>query len=117
MTAMDFVKRTSVDTAVSVGVVSLGVLVFGSGPAAIGVLAGGVLALANLWWLARRAVAATQAPAMAWSLGTVLRFAAVGGAVALVLGTGAAHPLGVVAGLTVLPFALIARGLAAAREA
>jgi hypothetical protein len=117
MTAMTFVKRTSVDTALVVGLVSLVVLAVGGGPAALGVLAGGALALAHLWWLARRAVAATEAGGGAWSIGAIVRLAAVAGAVAAVLGTGAAHPLGVVAGLTVLPGALIVRGLRAAGEA
>jgi hypothetical protein len=117
MTAMGFVKRASVDAAVALGVVALVVTVLGGAPAGIGVLAGGALGLGNLWWLARRAVAASETPVSRWSLGAVLRLAAVGGAVAVVLGTGAGHPLGVVVGLTVLPCVLIARGLAAAREA
>ena len=117
MTAMGFVKRTSVDAAVSLGVVALVVAALGGVPAGVGVLAGGALGLGNLWWLARRAVAASDIRVSLWSLGTVLRLAAIGGAVAVVLGTGAAHPLGVVVGLTVLPFVLIARGLASASEA
>ena len=117
MTAMGFVKRTSVDAAVSLGVVALVVAALGGAPTGVGVLAGGVLGLANLWWLARRAVAASEIRVSRWSLGAVLRLAAVGGAVAVVLGTGAAHPLGVVVGLTVLPCVLIVRGLVAAREA
>jgi hypothetical protein len=52
-----------------------------------------------------------------WSLGSVLRLGGVAGAVAIVLTSGFAHPVGVVAGLTVLPFVLVARGLASAREA
>ena len=117
MTAMGFVKRTSVDAAVALGVVTLVVATLGGAPAGLGVLAGGGLALVNLWWLARRAVAASETSISLWSLGAVVRLAGVGGAVAVVLGTGVAHPLGVVVGLTVLPCVLIGRGLAVAREA
>jgi hypothetical protein len=117
MTAIAFVKRASVETAAVVSALAVGVgLVFGPS-AGIGVLAGGTLALANLWWLARRAVAATETPVSNGSLGSVLRLGGVAGAVAIVLTSGFAHPVGVVAGLTVLPFVLVARGLAAAREA
>jgi hypothetical protein len=46
----------------------------------------------------------------------LLRLAAVTGVVGVVFASGVAHPVGVVAGLTVLPCALIARGLRSARE-
>ena len=69
MTAMGFVKRTCVDAALSLGAVALLVSVVGGTAAGIGVLAGGALALTNLWWLARRAVAATEAPVSLWTLG------------------------------------------------
>lgn len=117
MTAIAFVKRASVETAAVLSAVAVGAsLLFGSA-VGIGVVAGGALAIANLWWLARRVVAATDVPAPGWSLGAMLRLAGVAGVVALVLTSGFAHPVGVVAGLTVLPFVLVARGLAAAREA
>ena len=117
MTAIAFVKRASVETAVVLSALAVAAsLIFG--PAVgVGVVAGGALALVNLWWLARRVVAATEAPVSNWSLGSVLRLGGVAGAVAIVLTSGFAHPVGLVAGLTVLPFVLVARGLAAAREA
>ena len=116
MTAIGFVKRASVETAVVLSVLA-GTAGFLFGPSAgLGILAGGSLALAILWSLARRAVAATEAPAPRWSLGAVLRLGGVAAAVALVLASGSAHPVAIVAGLTVLPIVLVARGLAAARS-
>ena len=55
------------------------------------------------------------APASAWLVGAGLRFAACTAACALLLTTGWAHPVALVAGFTVLPCDLIARGLAASR--
>lgn len=117
MTPSTFVKRTTVDTVAVLVIVAAGVGWVGGTSAALGVLAGGALATANLWWLARRAVVATESPASTWSVVAVVRLAVVGLGVGVVLASGVAHPLGVVAGLTVLPFVLVARGLVAAREA
>ncbi len=61
------------------------------------------------------ATAAGNAAASAWLVGAGLRFAACTVACALLLTTGWAHPVALVAGFTVLPCDLIARGLAAAR--
>jgi hypothetical protein len=117
MTAIGFVKRASLETVVVVSVLALAAgFVFGQS-AGLGVLAGGSLAVANLWSLARRAVAATDGPSVKWSLGAVLRLGGVAAAVALVLASGSAHPVAIVAGLTVLPCVIVARGLAAAEEA
>src|SRR6266852_3406806 len=68
-------------------------------------------------WLggASAATAAGNAAASAWLVGAGLRFAACTVACALLLTTGWAHPVALVAGFTVLPCDLIARGLAAAR--
>src|SRR5688572_1475218 len=77
MTAIAFVKRASVETAAVLSALAVAAgLIFGSA-VGIGVVAGGALALVNLWWLARRAVAATEAPVSNWSLGSVLRLGGV----------------------------------------
>jgi hypothetical protein len=117
MTSKAFVRRVSVETAIGLGV--LGVLAgwFAGPSAGLGVVAGGILALANLWCLSARAMSAAAAAGGAgWALAAMLRLAATAVALALILMTGLAHPVGIVAGLTVLPLALVARGLAASRE-
>ena len=117
MSARTFVKRATVETAAVVGVLAL-VAAGLAGPSfGLGVLAGGTLAVANLWWLSRNLDAAATGSPRGWSLGAVVRLAASGTAIAVVLGTGLAHPVAVVGGLTVLPCVLVARGLAAATEA
>jgi hypothetical protein len=119
MTATTFVTRVTIDAGVGLAILAC-LAGWLAGPSVgIGVVAGGALALGNLWWLAGRVLAASVATpgAARWSVGAVIRLAVTGAALAIVLGTSLAHPLGIVAGLTVLPFALIARGLALGREA
>ena len=50
-----------------------------------------------------------------WAISAMLRLSALAAAVTLALLSGHAHPLGIVAGLSVLPIAVIARGLRDAR--
>src|SRR3989454_530806 len=81
------------------------------------VLVGGALAMVNFRWLVARAFVATStgsASAAAWIVGAGLRFAACTAACGILLATGWAHPVALVAGFTVLPCDLIARGLASA---
>jgi hypothetical protein len=83
----------------------------------LGVLAGGAIAILDFGWLARRVTAASASGATAgFLLAAGLRLAAVAAAAAAVFATGVAHPVALVAGLTVLPCALVANGLRAARE-
>jgi hypothetical protein len=119
MTATTFLTRVTIDGAVALSVLAA-LAAWLAGPShGLGVLAGGVLALGNLWWIGRRTASllAANAPGAPGPLGAVTRLAVMGAAVAVVLATGLAHPIGVVVGLTVLPFTVIARGLAAARQA
>jgi hypothetical protein len=104
------VARDAVGVVAVLGLVSG--LVGGVGVAA-GVGAGGLLAIANFRWLAGRVVGVlVGGPApVGWGLGFGLRLAALGCATAALLATGLVHPLGVIVGLTVLPGALILRGL------
>jgi hypothetical protein len=83
----------------------------------VGVLAGGTVGVGGLWWLARGAFAMTASnfESRRWVMTAALRFAVIAGALALVLVTGLAHPIGLVVGITVLPCALIAEGLRSAR--
>ena len=78
----------------------------------------GALAIVNFRWLVIRtsvAMATGITSAAAWILGAGLRFAACTAVCGLLLATGWAHPVALVAGFTVLPCDLIARGLASAR--
>ena len=110
--------RVTIDAAILTGALALGGAWFGGRTVCFGILAGALLALADFWWLSARLEAvATSAPsAVAW-LGTAgLRLAGVAVAVAALFVTGWFHPVGLVAGLAVLPCALVARGLRLARE-
>jgi ATP synthase I chain len=91
------------------------------GPAAVlGVLAGGALAVVNFRWLATRAIAVVSGagvPGAAWLIGAGLRLTAFAATCALLLAFEWAHPLALLAGLSVLPCAVIVEGLrAASRE-
>ena len=91
----------------------------GGAPAGLGVIAGGALALLNFRWLVARATAFTPGgptPGPGWYLGAGLRFVLATAAVAALFLSGRVNPIALVTGLTALPCALIARGLAAARE-
>jgi hypothetical protein len=85
----------------------------GGASTAIGVGAGGALAITNFRWLAWRVVASLDgAPAPGgWILGLGLRFVALTSITAALMASGWAHPVGVVVGLTVLPCDLVVRGL------
>ena len=118
MTPSELTTRVTLDTAAAVAALAaLGWWLAGA-PTGAGVLAGGGLAILNFRWLVVRtsvAMATGSASAAAWIVGAGLRFAACAAACGVLLANGWAHPIALVAGLTVLPCALIARGLAAAR--
>jgi ATP synthase I chain len=119
MTPGELTTRVTLDTCLGVAALAAAGAWLGGVAAGIGVLAGGVLAVGNFRWLVLRVSAATAAgvaPPAAWLLGAALRFLACAAACAALLAAGWGHPLGLVAGVTVLPCALVARGLAAARE-
>lgn len=88
----------------------------GGATAGVGVLAGGAIAIVNFRWLTSRlaAVLAGDAAGRVAGLALGLRLLGVGAAVAGLLLSGAAHPVALVVGLTVLPCDLIARGLRSA---
>jgi glucose uptake protein GlcU len=119
MTPNDLLWRVSRDVC-ALGVVMAALAAWlGGGTAALGVAAGVVLALGNFRWLVARACATTGTPAAAsalWSMGTGLRFVAFGSLCAVLLASGWAHPLGLVAGLTALPCAIVGHGLRSAAE-
>lgn len=86
----------------------------------VGVLAGGAIGVAGFRWMAagvaREATVASAARG-AWLLAAVLRLTVVAVTTGALLASGWAHPVALLAGLTVLPCGVIAQGLRAAREA
>jgi hypothetical protein len=92
---------------------------FGGLDGALGAAAGAGIAVGNFRWLAARVRAATDdtpTERRLWTLGAVLRLGVLAAAVTLVLLSGHAHPLAIVAGLSVIPVAVVARGLVAAHQ-
>src|SRR5262249_34557139 len=118
MTPSELTTRVTLDTCAAVLVLAaLAGWLLGA-PSGAGVLAGGALAGLNFRWLVIAASVAmtTGSPsAAAWIGGAGLRFAACAAACGALLAYGWAHPIALVAGFTVLPCDLIARGLASAR--
>jgi ATP synthase I chain len=119
MTPHELTTRVTLDTC-ALG--ALGAVVaawLGGAPSAVGVVAGGALAVGNFRWLVARAGLATATGGVssgAWLIGAGLRFAACAAACALLLATGWAHPIALLAGFTVLPCDLVTRALAAREE-
>lgn len=117
----DLTSRVTLECAAGVAVLA-GVSAWLGGPSgAIGAAAGGAVGILNFRWIARAGAAMappSAVPASASAVGFLagLRYLASFGALAGALVSGWAHPLAVMAGLTVLPASVIARGLAAARD-
>jgi hypothetical protein len=110
--------RVTVDAAILAIALALGGAWFGGRTVFFGILGGAALALADFWWLsARLDDVGTAAPRVLGWLGAAgVRLAGVAVAVAALFVTGWFHPAGLVAGLAVLPCALVVRGLRLARE-
>ena len=100
--------------------VTLGSAWIGGASSAIGTVAGGLLSLGSLYWVSRGVrnaggfLAGGRSHKL-WIFALALRYAVLFAAVALLLRSGAAHPLGLVAGLSVMPPVVIILGLRAAR--
>jgi hypothetical protein len=88
-------------------------------PGAIGSLVGGLVSLGSFRWIASgvaRASAARAGGLLAFpALAVGVRHLVLFGALALVLWSGAAHPVALIAGLSLLPPVILALGLSAAR--
>ena len=114
--------RVTRETAVAVVALALPAAWLGGASAGVGVLAAGLLTLGNFWWLSRAASTAAASGARrremaGWIVAAGARFTVLFAAFAALCAGGYAHPVAVVVGLTVLPCALIARGLRAGHEA
>jgi hypothetical protein len=115
----EFVERVSRAMLFALAAVAAGAGMVAGWPGAVGGLAGGIISLGSFRWIAR---AVTRASAVPTGHGLALSALAVGarhivlfGALAFVLWTGAAHPVALLAGLSLLPPIVIALGLAATR--
>jgi len=120
MTPSDVTTRVTAAACVLGVVLAIPAGWFGGPTVALGVLAGGALAVVNFRWLAARAVAVASSAGVAggaWLVGAGFRLAAFAAACALLLALEWAHPVALLAGLSVLPCAVIVEGLrAASRE-
>jgi hypothetical protein len=120
MSPTELSARVTRDTGGLVAALTLLAGWVGGAAAAVGVCAGGALALVNFLWLSGRVVAVLgdvsggSASYGGWVLGFGLRLVTLAVATGFLVGSGWAHPVGVVVGLTVLPCTLIMRGLAQA---
>jgi len=117
---IELVARSSRAVVVLLVPASLAGGALGGWAGALGVLAGGLMSLASLYWIARgvRSAAGFFAGGRAhplWLMSLGLRYILLFGAVALLLGSGAVHPMALMGGLSILPPVLIVLGLRAAR--
>jgi hypothetical protein len=89
----------------------------GGATAGVGFLGAGVLTIANFRWLTRqvRPAGHRPRPVAVWALAAGGRAAVVAAGATGLIVAGWAHPLAIVAGLGVLPCALVAVGLQASR--
>ena len=112
----DLVTRVNLIAALATAVLTAPAAWLGGLPGAVGLTCGGALAIGNLWWLSHRTRAHLDRPPLrAWGTAAGLRLSALAAIVAALLASEWAHPLGLVAGLSVLPPALVAAGLRDAR--
>ena len=116
MTPGDLTTRVTLTTAIAVLPLALAGGWLGGASGALGVAAGGALALGSFRLLAARVSALDGTPAGGWMLRSALRFVGAAAVAAVLLGGGWAHPLALVAGYSVLPVAVVLHGLRAARE-
>jgi ATP synthase I chain len=119
MTPGELTTRVTLDTCAVVGLLTAVAAWLGGLPAALGILAGGALAVGNFRWLVTRAGLATARGGVStggWLIGAGLRFGACTVGCALLLAGGWAHPITLLAGFTVLPCDLVARALVTHEE-
>ena len=116
MTASELTARVTTSLALAVLPLALAAGWLGGAAGALGVVAGGGLALGSFRFLAARVTAMDGTPATGWLLTAALRFAAIAAIAAVLLAWEWAHPLALVAGFSALPVAVVLHGLRAARE-
>ena len=114
MMARRLTARVTLMTALAVLPLALAGGWLGGAPGALGVLAGGALALFSFHVVAGRATAAS--PRRAWLVVAMLRFAVVTAAAAFLFASGWAHPLALLVGYSTLPVSVLGLGLRLASE-
>jgi hypothetical protein len=117
MTPTELTSRVTAWAGLAVAALAVAAGSTGGGAWAVGVLAGGGLGVTHFRALAARVIAVAGAAAPGrWLLGSALRLTASAGACALLFVGGWAHPVAVVLGVSAVPCAVVAAGLAAARR-
>ena len=118
MTVSELTTGVTQRTTLMVLLTALGGGWLGGAPGALGVLAGGALALVSFRLLAARlrAVAAAGTPGAPWPVLAGLRFAVVAAVAATLFVSGWAHPVAWLVGYTALPLAVVLQGLRLAGE-
>ena len=119
MTPGELKARATVATCAGTVVMAMPLAWFAGAPAGLGILAGGALAVVNFRWLAARVEVAAAAPGVAgalWHVGAALRFGLAAAVAGVLFVSGWAHPAALLAGFTMLPCAIVALGLHAARQ-
>ncbi len=116
MTPSELTARVTWQTCGLILVLSVPAGWLGGREAALGILAGGALAVGNFRWLVARAVSAASSGGTGWLVGAALRFLAFLGACAALLASGLVHPVALLAGFVVLPCDVLIEGARAARE-
>ena len=114
MTPTELTTRVTLWSGAGLVAVAVPTLWLGGSRAALGLIAGGALAVLSFRWLAGRAAALIPgAPPSPWVLLATLRWAGIAAAVSVLLATGVVHPAALLAGTVVLPCAVVALGLMA----
>jgi ATP synthase I chain len=120
MTTSELKARVTIESSAVCVALALAALAVWGLAAGAGVAAAGALTIANFRWLARGAAMAAggsrERRLAVWMLSAAGRFTGLLAAFAALFASGWVHPVAVVAGLTVLPCAVVARGLYAARS-
>jgi hypothetical protein len=119
--AAEFVGRVSRTMLITLGAVTVCGGLWGGWPGAVGGLAGGLISLVSFRWVARGVirpgVPGARGGLFAAALGVGARHLLLFGALVLVLWSGAAHPVALLVGLSLLPPIVIALGLRETRLA
>jgi hypothetical protein len=118
MTAADLTSGVTQRTVLVGLVAALGAGALAGLPGALGVLAGGALALVSFRVLAARvrALAGPDGVRTPWLVLAGLRFVVVSGVAVVLFVGGWAHPVAWLVGYSILPFAVVMQGLRLARE-
>jgi len=117
MTASDLAARVTLTTAVALLPLAVAGGWLGGVAGAVGVMAGGALAVGSFRALVARTTATTRGTSVVpWPLAAAVRFGAVVAVATGLVAWGWAHPLAVLAGYTTLPFAVVLHGLRSAQE-